>query len=511
MTSQRGKGSMEKANIETDVVIIGGGIAGLTSAIGLRDSGLRITIIEESDILGGRARSWIDQTTGDTIDIAPHILVRSFDPNLTRLMDILGTTDQVVWNGETFITLVEGQERYDLKMSKLPAPFHALPWITADKRVSPKDLLSNVPVTLFALQMNDRDVKKLDQINMSAFLLKMGVTPFYIKRFWSFICMAIMNVPIELCSAGALMRFYQGLMGTNKYRSGFAREGLGNLFVPRSVELIEAAGGEILTETTVAAIECDGRGFETLWLRDGRQVRARYCISTVPPQNLMRILPTVWKRNYTPFKELVHFRPSPYVGSYIWFDRKLTDLRFWARTFEPESLNLDFYDLSNINPKWRGKPSLIASNIIYSRRAEELSDEEIVAITVEEIAEFLPEAAEARVAHWVLNHIPLGIPCPHPGMEARRPATRTDFKGFLLAGDWVDTGLPWSMESATRSGWLAAEEVLKEIGQPRSLALKLDEPRGLPGLLKQGGQLRPSGLLARWKPESGASARPPAG
>ena len=64
-----------RKDLETDLLIIGGGLAGLTAAVGLRHSGLRITTVEQEPILGGRARSWIDDKTGDPVHIGPHISI----------------------------------------------------------------------------------------------------------------------------------------------------------------------------------------------------------------------------------------------------------------------------------------------------------------------------------------------------------------------------------------------------------------------------------------------------
>src|SRR5690606_19946958 len=144
----------------------------------------------------------------------------------------------------------------------------------------------------------------------------------------------------------------------------------------------------------------------------------------------------------------------------------------------------DFYDLANIRRGWEGRPSVIAANIMYSRRAACLSDREIVAATVRELAELAPEAPRARLRHARVHRIPMAIVCPYPGTERKRPPARTAVPGLWLAGDWTGTGLPASMESAVRSGWLAAEEILARAGRPASLALALPEPEGLARLAR---------------------------
>lgn len=485
------------AALDTDVVIIGGGLAGLTTAMGLLDSGLRTTVLERDTRLGGRARTWTDEQTGDPVDIGPHILLQSLYPNLMRLLEQLGTADQVMWEPERFITLADGPVRFDLDMKSWPPPLHLLPWLAAHPHLGPRDHLSNVRVTLYAMQLDERDIAALDDINAYAFLRRMGVTRLYIEKFWSFICLAIMNVPIELCSAGALLRFYQVLIGCNSYRSGFARAGLGNLFAPGAARQLEAAGHSVRCSTSVEAVRVDGDRAIGLELDDGRLLRARFVVSTVPPQALRRLLPRAWLERHQGFAELGAFQACPYISSYLWFDRKITDLRFWARVDDATGLNTDFYDLTNIDPERLERPSIIASNIIYAHRVSEWTDEEILAATLREIRAFIPGAAEAEVSHHVINRLPMGIPCPYPGMERRRLPTVTPIDGLILAGDWTQTHLPWSMESAVRSGWLAAERVLDDIARPASLAIHLNKTQGLVRLVQQCAQARPSKLFAR--------------
>ena len=470
--------------IKTDALIIGGGLAGLTCAVGLRDSGLKIIVLESSDSLGGRARSWIDPKTSDPIDIGPHIFLSEY-PNMLKLLKILGTRDRIVWHTDQFITMVRGRSRVVMRMDPLPPPFHFVPSVMADQTISAWDKISNLKVTLYAMGMDEADVLKLDHVAALDFLRRMGVTPRYIERFWAFVSISIMNVPVEKCSAGALLRFYRHLIGHNNYHIGFPSAGLGEMFVPQARALLEASGVQILLKTGVKGFTGDAHSATGVELDDGRRVEARFLISTLPPQILRRAARGEWRRRHKVFRDLDSFHPSPYVSSYIWFERKLTRRQFWAQQYSPRNLNCDFYDLSNINRGWEDRPSLIASNMIYSHRAVGMSDEEIISSTIRELAEHLPSAARARVLHSVVNRIPMAISCPYPGIEHKRPATRSPVHGLSLAGDWTRTGIPFSMESAVRSGWLAAEQVLAEIGRPRSLALKIKETEGLSGLIRR--------------------------
>lgn len=467
-----------------DVVVIGAGLAGLACAVALSDAGLRVAVCERSDRIGGRAGSWVDAATGDTVDIGPHILLTEYQ-NMLRLLDRLGTRERVVWQKDKLITLVAGRRAFALKKYPLPAPLHYLPSILRTPVFSWRDAASNLPVTWYAMKIGEAEVQRLDTLSAGDFLRGQGVTPAFMQSFWASASMWIMNVPLERCSAGALMRFYRQIIGHGDYHIGFAGQGLSELYGAPAVRVVESAGGRVLLQAEVSAFAGGAEGITGVTLSDGRRLTARWCVAAVPPQDLQALLPPAWTRPGTAFDTLSDFEPDPYISSYIWFDRKLTFERYWARLWSPANLNYDSYDLSNIRPGWSGRPSVIASNIIYSHRAHGMSDEEIVAETVRELAEFLPGAPSAGIRHARVHRIPMAIPCPYPGIERKRPPAGTPVPGLLLAGDWTRTGLPASMESAVRSGWLAAERILAEAGKPRHLAVPARETEGLAGLVRR--------------------------
>ncbi|QCF27222.1 hydroxysqualene dehydroxylase HpnE [Hydrocarboniclastica marina] len=467
---------------DTDVIIVGGGIAGLTSAVGLSQRGLKVTLLERSDRLGGRARTCEDDTTGQRVDIGPHIMVSQYR-NMMRLLRELGTIDQVVWQSHPHLILVDKPRPVVMRLRLLIAPLHFAPSLLNVPQVSLADLLSNRRVLWQILRLDHEKMLELDAINAEEHLLSMGVSARAVDWFWRSAAMTIMNTPLEHCSTGALFRFIRFLAGRNDYQVGFAGDTLSDLFAPGAAERIEAAGGQLLLNTDVQRLELEGNRFAGVRLQDGTSIAAKACIVAVPPQDLKAMLPSSASGKETVFGQLDGFKPSPYICSYLWFDRKLTDEPFWTKVWGKDNLNYDFYDLSNIKPALKAQPSVIASNCMYSLESAALDDAEIVRRTQAEVAEYLPEAAEARVLHARVHRIPMGIAQPSPGTERLRPDSRTPLERLYLAGDWINTGLPSSMESATRAGWLAAEQVLSDRGEPCQLAEPLPPLTGLARLV----------------------------
>lgn len=465
-----------------DAVVIGGGLAGLACAVALADDGLRVVVVERAARLGGRAGSWRDGATGDMVDLGPHILHSEYR-NMLALLERLGTRGLITWQPGRLLTLASKPHPVALRHSPLPPPFSLLPSMLSAPGLSLRDHLSMMRTGWRGMQFGEEEVPRLDRLDAFDFLRGEGVSPRMIDWWWRFAAMAVTNVPLERASAASLLRIHAQLSGYRGLHFGFAAVGLAELYAQQSVQAIEAAGGRILMQREVRGLLGRDR-VEGVLLDDGTQLRARHCISAVPPQDLDAIVPAVWKRG-EPFDVLASFEPSPYVSCYLWFDRRVMNERFVSHLWSPTRLNYDFYDLSRIRRGWAERPSAVASNIIYCHRAQGMSDQDIVRATVRELVEFAPEAAQARLLHADVHHIAMAIPCPTPGFERKRPPARTPLPGLLLAGDWVRTHLPCTMESAVMSGRMAAEQVLADVGRPRRLALPQRPFDGIAGLVRR--------------------------
>ena len=474
--------------MKADVVIAGGGIAGLACGAALAGIGLKVNVFEAVARLGGRACTFQDAHTGDAVDIGPHVITTEHR-NFLALLERLGTSPQLLWQPRPLITLLDAGRALRMHAPHWPPPLHGLPNLrNALRCLSLADLWSNRRIAWAAARMNERAVLALDEVDALSYLHRMHVSERCITWFWQSATLALLNVPLAQCSAAALMRGFRLLVGRSGYAFGFPKIGLAELFAPGCVRAIEASGGAVcLNAPVLFPLVRDGQ-FAGFQLENGHQAIANAGVLALPPQALAEMgsrNPSTHVGLGRCVDDLKRFQPSPYVSTTLWFDRKITRERFWARVWCDGDLNTDFYDLSNIRPLPAGAPSMVAANAIHAHAAQAMSDRQIIQRTQVEIAEFAPQAAQASLVHARVHRIPMAIPYPAPGTETRRPSNRSAIPGLCLAGDWTATGLPCSMESAARSGALAAEIVATSVGRALQIALAPPETQAPVSWLRQ--------------------------
>ena len=475
--------------LHADVAIAGGGVAGLACGAALADAGLRVVLAERDDWLGGRAASWVDPPTGDVVDIGPHVLSTEHR-HVLALLERLGTRDAVTWQPQPLITLLDGQRVLRMRSSRWPPPLQGLPNLgQALRGLGPADLLSNRGVAWEAARIDEVGTLRLDGEDALHWLRRKGVTPRSIDWFWRPATLALLNLPLERCSAASFLRVFRLMLGRSGYHFGFPAVGLSELFVPGCRARIVAGGGQVLTAAPVQrAVVRDGR-FGHLELAGGGRIVAPCGLLALPPEEMGAAWPggdagprePRWKGR---------LRPVRYISTVLWLDRPLGVDRFWARVWRPGDLHLDFYDLSRIRRRPPGEPSIVASNAIHVDAAWHWTDDRLIAKTRQEIAEFAPHAAAAQVRHARVHRIGCAVPALEPECESLRPAQATPWGGLWIAGDWTATGLPCSMESAARSAALAAEAIAASLGRHVRLVQPLPETQGLVGLLRR---RRPAG------------------
>jgi squalene-associated FAD-dependent desaturase len=123
--------------------------------------------------------------------------------------------------------------------------------------------------------------------------------------------------------------------------------------------------------------------------------------------------------------------------------------------------------------------SYIELVVSSSKSLIEKSRAEIVELALAEVREFFPAARSANLIKSTVIKEVNATYSPRPGIDAHRPSATTAWPCVFLAGDWTSTGWPATMEGAVRSGYLAAEAILRAARRPREFISPDLPPTGL--------------------------------
>jgi zeta-carotene desaturase len=425
------------------VMVIGGGLAGLSAAAALGSVGFRVEVFEARPFLGGRATSFPLAPSDDAsalIDNCQHVLLRCC-VNLLDFYTRLGVRDRIRFYRE-FYFIEPGGRVSTLRRGVLPAPLHFTGSFLRLRFLEPGDKLA-IARGLLALRRERAQRDDLDRITMLDWLREKRQTPRAIERFWRQVLVSAINEDIDRMAARhGFQTFWLGFLARAEgYEMGVPAIPLGELY---SAELWPAAGDVTLhLRTPVERIDPDGI------TAAGERHTADYYICALPFERLPALGLTA-----------PAFEHSPITGIHLWFDRSVTDL--------PHATLLDRTMQWMFNKAEGRYLQLVVS---ASRDLAAASRADIVALAVRELGEFLPRAREARLEKsHVIKEVRATFSAA-PGTEALRPPSQTSRANLFLAGDWTRSGWPATMEGAVRSGYLAAEAVARASGRPARFLL----------------------------------------
>ena len=434
-----------------DVIVVGGGLAGLASAAALAGSGHTVRVLEARRFLGGRATSYEigSGENAETIDNCQHILLRCC-VNLLDFYRRLGVEDQIRFYPD-FVFIEPGGRRSVLRAGFLPAPAHFAGSFLGLKFLNLSEKIA-VMRGISAIKRQDPKRADLDQISMLDWLKQQRQPPRAIERFWRQVLVSAINEELDrMAAVHGLQVFQLGfLSGKNAYEMGVPAVPLGQLYRADAWRKIGSAS--IQTSAPVERIAISNGSVRGVTTAEG-ELRADYYICALPFERVGAIAPDLEL-------DLGGFEHSPITGIHLWFDRPVTDL--------PHATLLDRTIQWMFN---KGEGRAVQLVVSASREMVDMPRAEVIALALRELGEFFPEVRSAKLekAH-VVKEIRATFSA-RPGLGARRPVSRTNLRNLFLAGDWTRSGWPATMEGAVRSGYLAAEAVVEAAGNPERFLL----------------------------------------
>jgi squalene-associated FAD-dependent desaturase len=436
------------------VGVVGGGLAGLAAGCALASAGFRVTLFERRPYLGGRASSYQHPGTGEIVDNCQHVLLGCCT-NLIEFYERTGVSDKIRWY-DRMTFLEPGGRASQIGMSSLPAPLHTAPAFLRAACLEPMDKLAIARAMLTLAPTTPRDKGE----SFLSWLQRHGQTERSIERFWKTVLVSALNEDIDRVSvpyAAQVMR-ESFLKSPVAGRMGIPTVPLTDLYAAAGA-YIQARNGQIQLRAPAESFRAE---MSDVKLGVGGQERTfDYLVLALPFDGLARVLPDT-SAAQTLRNALASFVTSPITGIHLWFDREISDLDHAVlldRTIQWMFHKSRFQKRSN-----NGHGSYVELVVSSSKSLVEKSKEEIVELAVREMGEFFPAVREANlVKSTVIKEIHATY-SPKPGIDLNRPRPETVWPRVFLAGDWIATGWPATMEGAVRSGYLAAQSLARVAG-----------------------------------------------
>lgn len=462
------------------VTVIGGGVAGMAAACALAEAGFQVQLVERRSYLGGRASSYLHPGVNEVIDNCQHVLFGCCT-NLIGFYRRIAVADRIHWTSE--MTMIEpGGRRSSLGPSSLPAPLHGLPKLMSAHAFTIADKIA-LGCAFSSLM---RPVPIGSKESLGAWLRRNGQTKGALDRFWRLVIASALNADIDSIALPYAAKVIRELfMNSAEAGSmGMSTAPLSELYAGAQA-FLERRGSKVIFNTNVESAAWDEEAaLWTLQTRTG-SLTSDFLVLALPFEATARLLPQMPPAVGAAAlaQKLKQHEHWPICSVHLWFDREITNL--------DHAVLLDreihwMYNKSRLQPWRKLRGSYVELVVSASRAFAALTREQAIAQGVSELGEFFPAVREARLEKAALikeMRATFGVP---PGIDASRPTSVSPWPNCFLAGDWTATGWPSTMESAARSGHLAAEAVCKAAGKPRSILDPDLKPKGLMRFLSVG-------------------------
>lgn len=434
----------------------------MAAAAYLSRAGFQVTLIEKNPQPGGRCLSFADPVTGDMLDSGQHLLMGCYRETLT-LLNLLGTNDRLRALPQKLNWLEPGGKIHTLRTSGLLYPFSLLlGWARlgifdwADRWAIGRALLA-------IRKMDESALAALHRQSCASWLRDQHQPPAAIERFWKPLIISALNEEPSRAAADLLAVVVRKalLSGRDAGRFLLPRSSLLELFHPEIENLVQSAGGTVRLKTPIRKILLDHGLVSAIKTSREETIAADFYILALPPWALLDLLSASAPEGLEGVRSMAEsHRGSPILTVYLWLKH-----RVWTESMTALlDSRLDWvFDL----PVNAGTGNQQRLSIVISAARDWIGrePEEILKMTVGELSRYCSGLDSEQITHWRVVKDRRATISFGPRSNLQRPQSETGCPNLFLAGDWITTGLPATIEGAVYGGRLCAESLITRSGR----------------------------------------------
>lgn len=455
------------------VVVVGGGLAGLSAAVSCAEAGAQVTLLEGRPRLGGA--TWSFERNGRSFDNGQHVHLRCCEA-YRGFLDQLGTGHLAPFAGPLAIPVLrpaqgEGQPATAwIRRDSLPAPLHLARSLLTYRHLSLPDRLRLARAAL-GLRLARLGEPALDSETFASFLRTKGQSEAAIERLWELIVLPTTNLRADEVSLTLAAKVFQtGLLTVADAADiAWSTVPLAELHVEPARRLLDTLGAEvrqksrvselIVSSSPTAPAVCGVRVEDTVLDCDG-------VVLAVPHEEAAALLPREAGLDTT---KLAGLGKVPIVNVHFVFENKVMGYPLAAAVDSPAQFIFDRTPAAHLGEDEQKTHQVIAVSLSGAEEEIGKRPQELIESQLGAIRRLFPAARHLEPVDAVVTREHDATFRGRPGTSSLRPAARTGLANLGLAGAWTDTGWPATMEGAVRSGRAAAEVVLAQLErrQPR--------------------------------------------
>lgn len=426
------------------VLIVGGGLAGLSAAVSLAQRRVRVTILEGRSRLGGRAGSFVDPINGQMIDACQHVSMGCCTA-FTQFCRTVGIRHMLAPQPVLhFMTPDRRVSRF--VADPWPAPFHLGRALLGAHYLTLTEKLRVIHGLIALLrQPADSDEPLAD------FLHRHFQTARTISRFWGVVLVSALNETVDRAGTKYARKVF--LDGFIRDRTGHLIEvptvPLDRLYSAELSDRLIRQGVVVRLNTRVKQVRMNAGRVAGVILRDGSTADSDAIVLAVPFGRVAELLPPEVAAT-EPFSNCARLTASPITSVHLWFDRQTVLL---PHVVLVDGLGQWLFNRGEIAPGEHYLQVVISA----ARSLQGLDRDEVRSRVLAELCHRFPAIRTATLLRAMVITDHAATFSAVPGVDRFRPPQRTPIPNLVLAGDWTRTGWPATMEGAVRSGKLAAD------------------------------------------------------
>lgn len=429
--------------------IIGGGVAGISSAVELlKNSHHHIHIFEAKNELGGRIFSFQDQITGEFIDNGKHLMVGAYS-NFFNLLRFIDSYNNLSFQKHLEVNFLKKNIHYSLSSGR----FNKISLLFSLIKINQLSISEKFRIINFIKKI--KKIKKFENLNITAseLLINHGQTFNIIQHIWEPLILATMNIKVQEASAAIFLEILDQAFFSSKSNQKIVFSEVPLMHLLKPIEKLNSNSFCISKYTYINKIERSDNNF-VIHSSTGLSWEFDILILAISPKQIVQILPDSyrflpeWKKIYE-FTKIIEY--SPILSVYLWSNKKLLNKTFTGL------IDTEFqWIFSEKSNKYKYSLTKSAAEDFVTK-----SKKEIIEIVYKDLSLSLNEFNPEEIFHYQIIFEKQATIKITPEIEKLRPSNQVD-ECIFIAGDWTNTKLPATLESAAKSGFLAAKEIVSQ-------------------------------------------------